>query len=70
MHTFTVIGSGPFPFDMLRYDCCWPYSSEDASRLPLEGRRKVTLASGRRGSPTHARWESFGWKVILESEEA
>ena len=33
MLTFRVIGRGEFPFDMLRYDACWPADSESASRL-------------------------------------
>ena len=30
---FTVEGTYPFPVDMLRYDACWPATSEDAVQL-------------------------------------
>lgn len=30
---FRVIGRGEFPYDMLRYDGCWPYDSESAGKL-------------------------------------
>ncbi len=30
---FTVEGSGMFPYDMLRYDQCWPSSEQDSPRL-------------------------------------
>ena len=62
---FTVIGSGSFPFDMLRYDECWPLMPEDASALSREDRRKVELLTNKRFGPTTARWASFGWHVIL-----
>lgn len=61
---FLVEGSGPFPLDMLRYDKAFPRTEQDAnvaqgSRI----RRSVTLLSSSLSAPTHARWESFGWKV-------
>ena len=31
--TFKVKGYGPFPVDMLRYDCCYPRSSESVSNM-------------------------------------
>jgi len=31
--TFAVKGRGQFPFDMLRYDVCFPSTSEDVSYL-------------------------------------
>jgi hypothetical protein len=70
MYEFTVEGRLDFPFDMLRYDQCWPKSeSRDVvamapsahSTLFREGRR-VTLMGLK--APTIGRWESFGWKVI------
>lgn len=68
-HEFTVVGNGPFPLDMLRYDSCWPktqadvqvvYYSHHEGRHTLD-RRAVTLSGGQR--PTEARWASFGYKV-------
>lgn len=73
-HLFTVEGNGRFPFDMLRYDCCYPYSEgQDSSQLagyPGErlGRRRVVLATRNRNAPTIGRWESFGWRVIGAGE--
>lgn len=68
---FTVAGAGDFPMDMLRYDHCWPASSEDAAKLavgaysePL-GQRSIVLAckpgDNWRNVPTHRRWSSFNW---------
>ncbi len=58
---FTVEGRGDFPFDMLRYDCCWPARGEDAAALSDTGRRTVTLLSSQ--EPTRGRWSSFLWGV-------
>jgi hypothetical protein len=66
-HLFTVEGSGTFPFDMLRYDCCWPYSEGyDSGQLePHErGKRRVVLATRWRNAPTVGRWNSFNWRVV------
>lgn len=70
---FTVEGSGSFPFDMLRYDQCWPKSEspdsatlESMTRRGVRGPFRVTLVS--LNAPTQGRWESFGWLVISQSE--
>lgn len=72
---FTVKGKGHFPFDMLRYDACYPASSEDAMKLAFdrsgyaslkESERSVELRSegrNRHWEPTDARWRSFMWVV-------
>ncbi len=70
---FTVEGSGPFPFDMLRYDSCYPVSeAQDSSKLGMyqKDRREVTLRC-RGGSkedvaraPTTGRWNSFLWGIV------
>jgi hypothetical protein len=62
--TFTVKGTGEFPFDMLRYDAAWPNASDDAAKMGARGWRSVRLTTQQNGAPTAARWESFGWKVI------
>lgn len=63
---FTVRGWGPFPVSMLRFDCAWPYTDEDAntieasfdtSKPPL--RWEVRLQTASRHAPTEGRWESF-----------
>ncbi len=72
--TFVVNGSGSFPVDMLRYDCCYPESQADVQRAFCErGERVVHLVSqcGEKRHaeqiPTDDRWESFTWRVISKS---
>lgn len=67
IRSFVVEGRGEFPFDMLRYDRCWPASGRDAAMLATDGgghdRRRVELRSAD-GQVTVARWNSFLWGVI------
>ena len=68
MHTFIATGSGPFPVSMLRFDCCWPYTDEDANKIersftPGNGRWEIRLQTGSRHSPTEGRWESFNCQI-------
>lgn len=74
---FTVEGAGDFPFDMLRFDECWPASGEDTGKMAagrwsdapeLMRRRQVRMGAARKGAPapTVKRWESFGWRVVEE----
>jgi hypothetical protein len=60
---FTVTGRGTFPLDMLRYDSCWPYSSEDVFKMESDAReqRSIRLVTGSDHSPTIGRWNSFMW---------
>jgi hypothetical protein len=65
---FTVMGRGEFPLDMLRYDQCHPYRSEDAAAIGYNSRyddpsqiRTVVLVTTSPNSPTPARWSSFLW---------
>lgn len=73
-HTFrfTVVGAGPFPFDMLRYDDCYPADTDSAMNLqPTSVRREVVLVSHqprRWWNPTFDRWRSFGWVVKTDVE--
>ena len=68
---YEVEGSGEFPFDMLRYDCCFPSREQDSAKLSprRDEKRRVRLkaqapsARNWRG-PTRARWASFGWTVM------
>lgn len=73
-HTYYVTGSGIFPFDMMRFDSCWPATGEDAAKLEWErmGERGRNLRSIRMESysePTIARWSSFNWSVGTEKLE-
>lgn len=65
---FVVIGRGVFPFDMLRYDSCYPMCPEDAGRLAELDKRAVALVTVSHVAPTIGRWNSFGWQVIAEGE--
>ena len=72
LYLFTVVGSGEFPIDMLRYDGCWPYEREDAAKIEasfrepgLPGVRTVVLQTTNRHGPTYRRWESFTWRASL-----
>lgn len=63
----------PFPFDMLRYDNCWPASQEDALELPvaekLEPGERPPRIELRQATETKQhnwhpeRWRSFGWDL-------
>jgi hypothetical protein len=66
---FSVIGKGRFPFDMLRYDACYPMDSESAAALGFDrqyddpkAEREIKLRS-KICEPTTDRWSSFGWRV-------
>ena len=66
-YEFTVVGTGLLPYDMLRYDCCWPSSSAEARTAAAEVNqiqimtRPVVLRGT--SAPTVERWKSFGWEV-------
>lgn len=67
VHRFVVKGIAAFPFDMLRYDQCWPAGSEDVNKLfndlfAKREMRELTLCS--HYAPTPARWSSFLWHVV------
>lgn len=67
VYEFYATGHGMFPFDMLRYDSCWPASGEDAAKIEWghttdhRGQRSIKMRSYR--EPTVERWSSFGWAV-------
>lgn len=72
--TFIVTGIGQFPFDMLRYDGCYPASEQEARKLQgycnnlytserVRERLSVELRTCHEGAPTTARWSSFLWRV-------
>lgn len=65
-YEFVVEGKFVFPFDMLRYDRCWPAAEGQIAMLaphrPGITPRRVTLRG--LNEPTDGRWNSFGWKII------
>lgn len=77
---YTVILTYAFPVDMLRYDCAWPDSSEDA-RLIIESQDATFMRDRRHNGPpvkvrivgtkhpTFDRWSSFGASVVRDSLE-
>jgi len=75
---FEVTGRGGFPYDMLRYDRCYPTDTLSAQTMEIhdewapdaamrvKGDRTIKLRcihSGKQWEPTKARWNSFGWGV-------
>lgn len=68
---FKVIGRGEFPFDMLRYDECFPADGESALKLGHSdnNRRMVTLRTCRSTNIHEGRWVSFGWQVVFIDSE-
>lgn len=66
----TVVGSGLFPIDMLRYDHAWPRSEEDSHKIDANYWPDVNIPQPREielctdadsiGGP---RWASFNWRV-------
>jgi len=72
IQSFLVRGTGHFPYDMLRYDGCWPSTSDDVLEMTYESResRVVKLTRYTRTKkemPTTGRWTSFGWNVVKDS---
>jgi hypothetical protein len=62
IYHYTVIGSGSFPADMLRYDKCWPTDGDSVIKLVgYTVRWEINLASTQ--APTEDRWLSFGCAV-------
>lgn len=71
IYDFTVEGRGDFPCDMLRYDECFPVDAASAMEIQsaVSERVRVKLRTMKVGGPTPARWESFRWKVVEQSED-
>jgi hypothetical protein len=74
LYKFSVIGKGPFPADMLRYDGCYPANSDSASNIVFPGvQRTVDLVCEHPHKgwlPTFERWRSFGWVVKSDAWDA
>ena len=62
---FTVVGTGEFPTDMLRYDICWPASEFNSRLFNQADTRRIELKGLK--VPTTGRWASFGWNVVEAS---
>ncbi len=72
VYRFKVRGRGEFPFDMLRYDSCWPETSGDVHEMFYDKNIKEERIKLRdimflsNSPPTKARWSSFMWSVVSE----
>ncbi len=69
--TFKVRGKGTFPYDMLRYDRCWPATEEDSHMMHWNAAREIRLSTAsydgnNQSAPTIGRWNSFLWRVIAD----
>lgn len=74
MEYAVAVGCGPFAFDMLRYDRCFPASESDAHEMGrdhYQSDRFVIVAryKGQPGKWTIARWNSFGWRLSVAFDE-
>lgn len=74
-HTFTVKGRGHFPFDMLRYDSCFPEAQVDVSNVShpsMNEDREICLGTFQHKGwePTIGRWDSFLWKVTSHKQHS
>lgn len=67
--TFTVMGKGKFPHDMLRYDQCFPCDGISVHNIEADtvAVRPVKLVSIASTGITSLRWASFGWYVTEDS---
>jgi hypothetical protein len=64
IYEYYATGESYFPLDMLRYDQCWPASSDDAANISSSEHRSINLRS--HVEPTIERWSSFGWSIGVE----
>ena len=70
-YKFTVeaLHSIGFPIDMLRYDGCFPDTSEDSVLISYQHPKKGASVTLRKvgtvhWTPTTERWRSFGWNIV------
>lgn len=68
IYTYTVVGSGEFPLDMLHYDTSYPADGDAPVVMEQKtgGTRQVALehrGPDKKWQPTEGRWTSFGWEV-------
>jgi hypothetical protein len=66
LYEYFVSGRGVFPFDMVRYDSCWPATSEDARKMDwghMGGHIQRSVKMRSYQEPTIDRWLSFLWSV-------
>lgn len=69
-YAYTVTGKGRFPIDMLRYDLAHPAHESDSVSIAVSmadgpWRDHVVNLLGFK-PPTPARWDSFGWTLVMK----
>ncbi|MGD9965085.1 MAG: hypothetical protein AB7T59_01045 [Hyphomonadaceae bacterium] len=67
-YSFTVIGSGDFPRDVMDAEQAWPATAGDAEAVSAAGERRVDLEAPQ--APDVARWNAAGWIVREWSQDA
>ena len=66
-YEYIVTGAREFPYDMLRYDRCWPMTSSDVAKMfPSAHGEPRSILMCSYTQPTLARWSSFGWSCGVE----
>jgi hypothetical protein len=60
----TVRGTGAFPLDMLRYDACYPFASDDIEAITNDRCARNVRLIVTHAAPTPDRWASFTWPII------
>jgi hypothetical protein len=64
-YEYFVTGRGAFAYDMLRHDCAWPATGDDAQKMFVHPagaiHRSIKMRSYQK--PEIDRWASFGWTV-------
>ena len=70
LQIFKVSGAGPFPFEMLSEEACWPHNVSDAKTLIGGGYRIIELkrfvsakSDYPKDWPDVRRWQTFDWNV-------
>lgn len=59
---FVVEGDGPFPFQMLFVESCWPATMVDVSCMTGTGLRRVILESA--DLPAKVSWSQSSWRML------
>ncbi len=66
-HRIEVTGFGPFPFDMLRQDQCFPIYQSDTAIMRHPADEEQIVALGRwahsKWEPNRNHWAAYKWPV-------
>ncbi len=76
-HKFEVVGTGPFPLDMLRVDCCFPETTRDTGTVQTSftissteqySVHLVSIQPLKNWQPATNRWRSHGFTITSYSQ--